>query len=233
MKIACCILSYNITKGMKSFGPIGLLKKNNNTKELILHQIEYLRKMFGSVDIYIITGFGKEKLDKKISQKKYVKIIHNNEFEHKNYSYAFKLFLSHIQSKLDNYQGILFLDSNILLKNLKQKKRNQSWIIAKNHKNIGVRREDFLGININESNTVEYLFYNIGQLSWCKSFYLTQADMANIIKHAAMYHDNMFLFEVINQSIERLGLQLFVHQAASNNQEVIEINGIKDKYKVK
>jgi hypothetical protein len=232
MKIACCILSYNITKGMKSFGPIGLLKKNNSDKELILYQIEYLRKIFGSVDIYIVTGFGKEKLDKKILQKKYVNIIHNDEFNHKNYSYAFKLFLKHIESKLDTYQGILFLDSNILIKSLKQKKRTQSWIVAKQYKDMP-GAEDFLGININASNIVEYLFYNIGHLSWCKSFYLTQRDTHAIIKNMGLYHDNMFLFEVINESIERLGLKLSVNQVASNNKEIIEINGLKDKYKVK
>jgi hypothetical protein len=232
MKIACCILSYNITKGMKSFGPIGLLKKNNTAKELILYQIEYLRKIFGSVDIYIVTGFGREKLDKKISQKKYVNIIHNDEFNHKNYSYAFKLLLNHIGPKLNNYQGVLFLDSNILIKTLKNKKRNHSWLIAKQYKEVP-GGEDFLGINTNELNMVEYLFYNIGNLSWCKSFYLTQHDTQAIIKNMALYHDNMFLFEVINQSIERLGLQIHVNQVTANNREIIEINGLKDKYKVK
>ena len=41
--VACCILSYEITKGMKSFGPIGLLKSSQNAKELILHQINNIK----------------------------------------------------------------------------------------------------------------------------------------------------------------------------------------------
>ena len=66
MKIACCIFSYNVTKGMKSIGPIGSLKKNNKTDTLILQQIKYVRDIFRNVDIYIVTGFGASKLLKDI-----------------------------------------------------------------------------------------------------------------------------------------------------------------------
>ena len=234
MKIACCILSYNITKGMKSFGPIGLLKKSNNTnnKELIIHQIEYLRKIFGSVDMYVMTGFGKDRMDKKITEKRSVNIVHNAEFNHKNYSYAFKLFLQTIQPKLDNYHGVFFLDANVLIKSLNNKKRNHSWIVTKPHKNHTQDNEDFLGVNINNGDTVEYLFYNIGNLDWCKSFYLTQNDMRTIIDNVHLYHDNMFLFEILNQSIEYLGIKFHINKG-SDSKQIIKIKGIKDKHKVK
>ena len=50
MKIACCIFSYNITKGMKSIGPIGTLKRTNKSATLINQQIVYLREIFKNVD---------------------------------------------------------------------------------------------------------------------------------------------------------------------------------------
>lgn len=232
MKIACCILAYNITKGMKSFGPIGLLKKNNRAKELVLYQIEYVRKIFGNVEIYVITGFGKDKLDKKIAQKKSVNIIHNDAFDSKNHGYAFKLLLNCIKNKLSQYSGILFIDSHVLIKSLKNKKRNCSWIIAKPHK-LNHSREDFLGVNINDNNIVQSLFYNIGHLGWCNSFYLTQRDILTIIQNIGVYHDHMFLFEILNQSVDNFGIQLGVNVVSSSNKEIIEINGIRDKYKVK
>ena len=57
-KIACFILSYEITKGMKSFGPLGLLKANSSSKELILCQIDSLNKLFDNPEIYVVSGFG-------------------------------------------------------------------------------------------------------------------------------------------------------------------------------
>jgi len=232
MKIACCILSYNITKGMKSFGPIGMLKKNKNAKELILHQIENLRKIFGSTDIYVITGFGEEKLCKTIQNKKYVKIISNSEYNQKNYGYALRLFLEHIKDKVDDYYGVFFIDSNILIKTLKNKKRNESWLVSQKLKQTKKNNKvDFLGINT-ENTDLKYLFYNIGNISWCKSFYLTQQDIHSMIDCIYDYHDNMFLFEVLNQSVEKINVKIGINQILSN-QDYVEIRGIKDKNKIK
>ena len=232
MKIACCILSYNITKGMKSFGPIGMLKKNKNSKELILHQIENLRKIFGTTDIYVITGFGEDKIYKKLESKKYVKTISNDEYTDKNYGYAVKLFLNKIKENIDDYYGVFFVDCNILIKKLKNKKRNDSWLVAQKHKNTKKNNKiDFLGINSQDLH-LKYLFYNIGNISWCKSFYLTQTDMKTMIECTDNYHDNMFLFEILNQSVEKLNLDIGINQITSS-QDYVEIRGIKDKNKIK
>ena len=232
MKIACCILSYNITKGMKSFGPIGMLKKNKNAKELILHQIENLRKIFGTTDIYVITGFGEEKIHKKLESKKYVKVISNDEYTEKNYGYALKLFLNKIKDNIDDYYGVFFVDSNILLKQLKNKKRNNSWLVAQKHKQTKKNNKlDFLGVNAQDIY-LKYLFYNIGNISWCKSFYLTQRDVKSMIEYIDTYHDNMFLFEVLNKSVEKLNIKISINQIVSN-QDYVEIRGIKDKNKIK
>ena len=217
---------------MKSFGPIGMLKKNKNAKELIVHQIENLRKIFGTTDIYVITGFGEDKLFKKIQSKKYVKIISNKEYDQKNYGHALRLFLENIKDKVDDYYGVFFIDSNILLRTLKNKKRNTSWLVAQKIKQTKkANKIDFLGINTEDTH-LKYLFYNIGNISWCKSFYLTQQDIRSMIDCIDDYHDNMFLFEVLNQSVEKLKIQIGVNQILSN-QDYVEIRGIKDKNKIK
>lgn len=217
---------------MKSFGPIGMLKKNKNAKELILHQIENLRKIFGTTDIYIITGFGEEKIYKKLASKKYITIISNTEYTTKNYGYALKLFLEKIKDSMENYYGVFFMDSNILLKQLKNKKRNHSWLVAQKRKQTKKNNKlDFLGINT-DNIYLKYLFYNIGNISWCKSFYLTQSDIKYMIEYVDSYHDNMFLFEVLNKSVEKLNVKIGINQIVCN-QDYVEIRGIKDKNKIK
>ena len=69
-------------------------------------------------------------------------------------------------------------------------------------------------------------------MSWCKSFYLTQKDIKTMIEYSNNYHDNMFLFEVLNTSIEKINLNIHVNQTMSA-QDCVEIRGIKDKNKIK
>ena len=234
MKIACCIFSYNITKGMKSLGPIGTLKRNSKSKSLIITQIEYLRKIFKSVDIYVISGFGFEKLNKVLSQKKTINSIVNNKYETKNYAYALKLLINSEQfiRNAKNYDGLLLLDSNVLLRSLPKKDKHNSWILVKKHRK-NYKHKDYLGININQQNNfVQHLFYNIGNHSWCKSFYLTKEDLNIMIKNIGCYHDNMFVFEIINDLIDNCGLKIMAN-SIENNSNFTEITGIKDKNKIK
>lgn len=231
MRTACCILSHNITKGMKSFGPIGLLKKNNQSKELILKQIEYLRDIYQSPDIYIVTGFGQERLKKILPNKKYIHFIHNDKYVSNNYAYALKLFLNHINNKIDDYSGVFFIDNNVLIRRLINKKKNESWLVTYNHKNNKYLDKDFLGINFNKEH-MTYLFYNIGNISWYKSFYLTISDVKLMIEHQDEYYDNMFLFEVLNKFVEKFNMRISMNNLLSIK-DVTEIKGLKDKSKIK
>jgi len=230
MKTACCILSYNITKGMKSYGPIGTLKKNKTSKELIVYQIEYLRKIFGSVDIFLVLGFGQDKIIKSLEKKKYVHFIHNSEYENKNDSYAIKLFLNYIKPTIDNYCGIFFLDSNTLIKNISLKKKNVSWILTKKYHKRNRIKADYLGINTIDAQLISSIFYNMGDYLWNKSFYLTKTDAQSIIYDIHGCYDNMFDFEIINFLIEKLGYKFYINEINTNDS--IEIKGLRDKYKI-
>ena len=229
MKIACCIFSYNITKGMKSIGPIGSLCKNSKTETLIKRQIQCVRDIFKNVDIYIITGFGSNKLTKDIPDKKYIYYIYNEEYENKNYGYAIRLFLNKIKNKLDNYDGIFFLDSNVLIKSLTYKKIKKSWVVLKN-KSKKKNKVEYLGANF-DNELLHYLFYNIGDRAWCKSFYLTREDVLRIIDTCS-FHDNMFMFEILNKLIEDTDIKIYAHNIQSNS-DYVEILGPKDKNKIK
>lgn len=228
--IACCIFSYEITKGMKSFGPLGLLKSGTNNKELILQQIDRLYDIFDSPHIFVITGFGGEKIQKKIPDN--VKTITNNKFDTKNHGYALKLILSeYLKNNLTG--GLLLINSGILIKYIDHQSipNDKSWIISKKNKKNQFNNSKKLGCVWNINQTLEYIFYDIGHHSWCESVYLCHNDILRIIKSIDTFYDNMFLFEIINQSVNKNNV--YYHQVVVPNASVCEISGMKDKTKIK
>lgn len=231
-KVACFIFSYEITKGMKSFGPIGLLKANNHARELILHQIDHLNKIFRNPQITVVAGFGHEKLNKKIP--KSVNLLINDEFATRNHGYALKLILS--EYKLDNYDGIFIMNSGTIMKQLEAAGStskglfNKSWIVSKNFKKPP-NNAKFLGIINKQSGKVDYIFYDIGKNMWCESIYLCRNDIKKMAKSLNDYYDNMFLFEIINKSIVNHHIEY--DEIVISQDSYVNITGIKDKSKIK
>lgn len=227
-KISSVILSYEITKGMKSFGPIGLLKSKANGKELILCQIEGIEKIFKNTDIFVVSGFGYEKLNKIIP--KDTQIILNNEFQNKSHGYAIKLILA--QHDLDKYDGVFIINNGVIIKAQTFSKKlsfNHSWVLSKNIK-TNQQNSKFLGSVTNEEGLMEYIFYNVGQHSWCEGVYFCNKDIKKILSSIDSYYDNMFLFEIINKSILQ---NIKYQQIVLGSDEVISIYGMKDKHKIK
>lgn len=228
MNIICCLLSYEITKGMKSWGPIGLLKKNNHSEELVLKQINSLYKLFDKISLYVITGFGADKIQKKIP--KHIKTIVNPKFHEANQAYAIKLFLESIEESKDEYDGIFIINSDILLKNLQLLNLNASWIVTKNK--INQNKEDYLlGVGVDSHNKLHTIFYDIGEQVWCNAVYICKEDVLKIKQNIDMYYDNMFLFELINKSIDQHDVR-FTANPLSKNSDCIIIKGMRDKYKI-
>lgn len=227
-KIACFILSYEITKGMKSFGPIGLLKSSGINRELILCQIHSLKNIFPKTDISIISGFGGDKLHKKIPTE--VKTITNDEFDTKNQGHALKLILANYQ--LDRYDGIFIINSGILIKSLaphKSLSTKKSWILSKTIRK-SQQNTKFLGARTDNKGQIDYIFYDIGDYAWCDSVYICNNDISLIKKNIESYYDNMFLFEIINKSITN---DARYEQVIVNHDSITNIIGMKDKHKIK
>lgn len=226
-KIASYILSYEITKGMKSFGPIGLLKSNNNPKELVLHQIDTIYKLFRDTDISIITGFGHDKIQKKIP--KDVKVILNENFLISNQGYAFKLIIG--SYNFNNYDGIFITPIETIIKCNKTKipSLDKSWIISQKNKKHKDNAK-FLGSVTNHSDEIEYIFYDVGDRCWSGSVYICNNDLLRIANNIDGYYDNMFLFEIINKSISQ---NVGYSELLLTNNELVHINGLKDKNKIK
>jgi hypothetical protein len=223
MNIASCIFSYEITKGMKSFGPKGLLK-SKKSKELINCQISTVSDI--GQKTYIIVGFGSDKLIKKLPQSESVQVIKNENYKISNEGYALKLLFNNFDH--DKSDGLLII-SNGLLVNFPSVKFDQSKIFftTKNDKH------DFnLGCVFDQnSNILENIFYNINDNVWCECIFISNSEI-NIIKQYMKTIDiqNMFLFEIINNSI-RYGAQ-YTGEFISPHR-ILKIQSAKDSSKIK
>lgn len=224
-KIACYIFSYEITKGMKSIGPKGLLK-SKKSKELINCQISNIQDK--NIDICVISGFGNEKLKKKIEHKN-VSIIDNDLYDSANQGYAIELILqTYNQEKYDGCiivnNGILF-NSNIKTDILLNRQDSKIYYTTGNDK----KNNFHIGCTIN-GKYIQHLFFNLSSNFWNEILYI---DSSTIELYKEIYKPsmrNMFLFELINQSIDK-GAKYSPIKLKSNH--IIKINNNKDSHKIK
>lgn len=227
--ISCFIFSYEITKGMKSYGPLGLLKNTQNSKELVLCQVDSLNKIFYKPNINIVSGFGSEKLYKKIS--KHIGKIYNDKFETSNHGYAIKLILSNFDSH--KYEGLFLLDHGVLLKDIGSCAVpcfKNSWVLTRKTKKQDLKGK-YMGSVLDSDGHLDYIFYDIGNLAWCNAVYLCKDDIIRLKNSIDIFYDNMFLFEIINKSIAS-NIVKYENFVISNDSFMM-ISGIKDKNKIK
>jgi hypothetical protein len=194
MKYNVILLSYEITKGMKSFGSKCLLpvKVNNKVDFLLNHQINLLQKSLGSVEKFLLVlGFDIEKICKKIHFGDDIEIINNEAYRSYGQSYALSLALS----KIDNKYPTLILMSGILIKSPLNINTDNNIVFVTNNKNSSFR----LGCTLVD-NRVEYLFYNL-EPYWAECL-LVQPQHLDRFIDLTNSNKNMLFFEIINKSLE-------------------------------
>lgn len=229
-KIVSCIFSHEITKGMKSYGPIALLKAKKYSHELIYHAIKALSLSTKYVELYIVLGFEEERIKKKLSELNIKnKTISNTLYETTNFGYAFKLLIDRLVLENNNdITGFMFINGNIILKKLPKYFTDHSWLLMdkkcpQEHSNIGCQITN---------NVVDYVFYDIGKNAWTEAFFLTKKDLLQIHKNLHLYHNHMFSFEIINTAIEKQKIE-FKAVYLDSSGDLVKIDGIKDKNKIK
>jgi len=224
-KLACFILSYEITRGMKSIGPKGLLKSNKST-ELINCQISNI--LDHNIDIYVVLGFGAEKIKKKIKYK-HTKTIINDLYDSANQGYAFELIIDNYDSSI--YDGCIIVHNGVLFdkdtkEHLIKSDRSKSKIYYSNHSKDSIFP---IGLTIVDSK-VRHMFFNLADNIWKEIIYI---DNGSFMMYKDIYSQsmrNMFIFELINKSIE---CGIIYHPIKTKNNSVIKICSIKDSNKIK
>lgn len=224
-KLACFILSYEITKGMKSVGPKGLLK-SKKSKELIRCQIDNIKDK--NIDINIILGFGLDKIKKKIENEN-INIIYNDLYETANQGYALELILKHYD--FNKYDGCIIINSGILFnENIKKTILSEKTISKIFYTNESTNDKYCIGITFNDTK-VEHMFYNLNKNIWNEILFINNQILSSykeFIYNTKMR--NMFLFEIINKSID-YGAHYQPIKIKKNN--IIKILNSKDSSKIK
>lgn len=224
-KLACFIFSYEITRGMKSIGPKGLLK-SKKSKELINYQIDSMKD--SCIDIYTILGFGIDKIKKKIEHQN-VSIINNTLYESANHGYAFELILDNYDP--NKYDGCIIMGSGILCHsdiktNILNESKSKPRIYYCNNGNTSSFPIGFTIIN----SVVQHMFFNLAENTWNEVMYLDN----NSLEHYKNLYEknmrNMFLFEIINKCIDS-GVRHYPIKLKNN--KIIKISNIKDANKIK
>ena len=232
-KIACYILSYDITKGMKSIGPKGLLKSNRPT-ELINCQIKNINDL--KIDINIVVGFGAEKLKKKIyhPSQSNVKTINNNLYESTNHGYALELILSDYSHA--EYDGCIIINDGILFsaklkKMLLDHETIHSPKVVYFQSESKTKKDTFhIGCSIKENNSIQHMFFDLTNNLWTEIVYFYNNTLSKIQNMYGTNMRNMFLFEIVNKSIDT-GIEYAAIKIKSS--DILKINGVKDSNKIK
>lgn len=225
-KLACFILSYEITKGMKSVGPKGLLK-SKRSKELIRCQIDDIRDK--NIDINLILGFGLDKIKKKLENDTTINIIYNDLYETSNQGYALELILNNYN--FEKYDGCIIINNGILFhENIKKTILENTDFCKIFYTNELSENKLSISLTVGKEK-VEHMFYNLSKNIWNEILFLNNNTLGiykNIIYNSKMR--NMFLFEIINKSID-YGVSYQPIRTKKTN--IIKITNNKDSSKIK
>jgi len=218
-----CIFSYEITKGMKSFGPKGLLKHKKST-ELINSQIKKTKKI--TKNICVVTGFGADKLESTVSRinKKYTSFLFNGEFSLYNEAYALKLILNNYK----DVDCIIILSDGLLMDFTGIKIPQTSTLFVT--KPIKNNKTD-LGCVYN-TEFLEHMFYDINMYIWTGLLVLYTNEIRAMLSYMSSINtENMFLFEIINGSIDH-GAKYHKYLVPNKNFDIIKTMNDTKKIKV-
>jgi hypothetical protein len=212
-----------ITKGMKSIGSKCLLPINKH-ETILDYQIKYIKKFYKTSNIYVLTGFENDKIEKKITNYNNVISICNYDYEQSNHVASLLQFIM-----MHNPKNCLIINNGVLLKEKLEIQENSSTVFTLSNSKDGFS----IGVNFehNSNNNVSYLFYGLAQ-QWAECVFLNTIAIESITKFAAKQKiGNLFLFELLNLMIEN-GIKI-QNTAIKNKKNILKINNYDDLKKTK
>jgi hypothetical protein len=189
-------LCYEITKGMKSFGPKALIPmgKKRNSNPLIVKQIKEIQKIYENTEhkIHVVLGFEHERVTKALKDCKTINTIIYERYHETNSAGAIVEVLKRIGK-----EDCLFIENGIIAK-YKPKHLDQSCIPA-----INSNDHEAFPIGITHSqDKAEYLFYDL-EPKWPEVAMMHKSDFDHIMRVSETNQvSQMFFFEYLNLLIE-------------------------------
>lgn len=193
MKYNVILPSYEITKGMKSFGSKCLMPVKFNRKNdlLLSHQINYMNADKRNIAKFILVlGYEIEKIKKKINIPKNIEVLENKEYE----SYGFSHAVGQAIDRINNKYPTMIFGSGVIIKN-KLTISNSDNIVY-----VSKKAGNFNTGCVSNKNNVEHLFYNL-QPYWIECC-LLQHDSLSYCKQLIINNQQMMFFEILNELIK-------------------------------
>jgi GTP:adenosylcobinamide-phosphate guanylyltransferase len=217
--LSAIILASEITKGMKSIGSKALLPIAGSIT-LIDYQIQFLKRFYNPIEIYICTGFDHDKIVKKTQKYKDIKYIYNKNYAKHNQMDSLLLCLH--RHNLDH----AFIINNGVLISEKLCIGNHTEIFTIN----STKKIEFgIGCNISGSHT-NYLFYDLPN-KWIECAFINKDTIKFLLEYSKIKDiSKLFLFEGLNIISENTNS---LKTTELDKTAAIKVNNIKDLSKAK
>ena len=213
--LSAIILASEITKGMKSIGSKALLPISGSVT-LIDYQIQFLKRFYNPVEIYICTGFDHEKIVKKTQKYKDIKYAYNKEYTTHNQMHSLLLCIE--KYKLNH---CLIINNGVLISQKIQIDNKHTQIFTMNPSK---KTEFGIGCNINNDSTT-YLFYDL-PYKWTECAFISETAIRFLLKYSKGKDlSKLFLFEGLNLIADNIN---HLKTKKIDKISAIKINTIKD-----
>lgn len=213
-KVNFVILAAGVGYKMRSYEPRSLLKFNDTC--LINHQIKQIEKIkeFGlDSNIFVITGYKSDKIEKKLTKEK-ITIINNENYSSCGQGGSLRLLQStHNLSNMFIVHGDIYFELNKFLK------YDNSFLLYDNKFRL---KDKEVGVNIGDQ-LVGSLSYGV-KTKWAQMVYLNEKEINLLNKTLVEKNDFMTTHEVINSVIDYGGKIHVVPQ----NDKLFEVDRIKE-----
>lgn len=201
---------------MKSYGPKSLLEIREGTR-IIDNQLKHIYKYFHKPQIVVVAGYNWHKVREALNQKRNVKVVHNENWEHTNVAASIRIGLRHT---LHRNTVILHGDLVFNAWTLRAPFGNHSFILTDSS---GLMKQEEVGCTV-VNNRVEQLMFDL-PLKWAQISYFTGKERDLLDKVCNKKYDKYFNFELLNMIIESGG-----NFAAHTNKrmKITDIDSSKD-----
>lgn len=211
------ILVSDITKGMKSVGSKALLNISNNIS-ILEYQIQYLKKFYYPINIYLSTGFDHEKILKATHKYKNIYYSYSSHYEKENQ--VGSLMRCFHEYNIKN-NAIVFTNGFIPIEKITINKNECSIEVTQKITKLPFE----IGTNIEDNPT--HLFYGLPN-KWTEYVHLNIKSIqyiTNKLNTNPKKYSTMFLFELMNLLIDN---DIPIHSKNIYKNLPIKVNTIKD-----
>lgn len=190
----CIILADGYPKGMKSKGPVGLLKINNKYN-LFQHQYALIRKKFKNSKIVYVYGHEGKRIEGLLNDKKKYKNvikIYNQDYEKYNQTYSLNLASNFMDQNLLIIGGNSVCNKEIF--DCLQEPQKTKVFVNKKIKNE-------IGCNINQDQIVTNICFSLE--NYLMNIYYVSKENVLMLKEIVGddTNKNCFTFEIFNKMI--------------------------------